>query len=154
MKFLAEVISNQEIAVWFVQDTYIGETKDGIYKLIGRIRSPLFPNYMSIEYKNGAEKHFKVRDYEALLNFWQHPTKRPFKPQQPPFELVCLPHLRPSTSKIPIFIPLATHGYPITVEKVELTDTLKETIKQQFIADKNTFDGYHSDTRAILIGTI
>lgn len=153
MKFLAEVISTEEIAVWFADDAYVGNMTDGMYSLIGRIRSPLFPDYVSIEYKNEGKEHFKVLDYEKLIKEWNETLCNGQPPPPPPAPWICKPHFSPSC-KLPPFCLMIMYQQPMPLEKVVLTESLKEIIKQQFINNKNTFDNYHGDTKAILLGTV
>jgi hypothetical protein len=150
MRYIAEIISTEEIAIWVVEDGYVGEMKDGMYSFIGRVKSPILPDHVSIEYKNKGKEHFKPQDYENLLRVWNSQSP---KPPQPPFPWIAFPNFSPSC-RLPLFGLMAIHNYSLPTVQIELTDKLKESIKQQFNECQFAFDSYHGDTKAILIGTI
>lgn len=158
MRFIAEVISVSEIAVWFVEDGYVGELKDGMYTLVGRLQSPLFPSYRSIpsESKN-QDTHFVLQDYDKLIAHWNSTLVNGQPPASPPASWVLRPHLvSPSFSsvKVPCFVTLAEAKYLLPVEEAPFGKELQDDIKKQFSEHKYTFSGNHGDTKAILIGTL
>jgi hypothetical protein len=161
MRFIAEVISVSEIAVWVVEDGYIGDLHDGMYTLVGIVQSPLFPNYKTIAFESkNQDKHFVFQDYDKLITDWNNGLVNGQPPPQPPASWVLRPHLislstfSSPPSKLPCFAALAIHKYLLPVEEVTFTKELQDSIKKQFSENKYTFSGNHGDTKAILIGTI
>jgi hypothetical protein len=154
MRFIAEIISAKEIAVWIVSEAYVHGLEDGMYRFIGRLQSPIFPNYKSIPFEtknHDHEYHFQDRDYDSLIKQWDNLHC------SPPLTWTLSPFLESTFShceKLPCFAILAVYKETIPTQNVVLNKKIEDDIKKQFSDSEYTFLSHHGVGKAILIGTI
>jgi len=149
MKYIAEIISPEEIGVWFLEDGWVKEMKDGLHEIIGHSKTPIMSDPVCIEYKTDSIKYFKTVDYTIKIKEWEK-----MNPEQPPWNWICRTHI-PGDNTYCAFTACIMSNQPIPHEKYELTSELSTYIKEQFTKNiKYNFTDTHNIYKVILLGTI
>lgn len=150
MRYLAEVISPTQIAVWFIADEDVVHIPDGMYMLYGQLDYPVLPKPVIFEAKLAPKDHFRMEGIDLDIQWWKEVLK-----MAPPFEYVCEIDFRcPTEGRESKLCAALETKQPLAVQTCELTDTIKTKIVKQFEPIKYCFWTVHYVSKELLIGTI
>lgn len=174
LRYLAEIVSPEEIAVWFISHEDTIGISDGIYKLIGQTNTEtLLPNPNIIQYGFGCSYDFRQYDYVSKINFWLR------QGMPPPYECTCPPTftsiggtpIDPRTClltqilcnfnryDLPDYLRIKYEPYYSNVLDIktysnDITDTIKDNIIKTFDDYKYKFEHEHAVYKCLVIGTV
>lgn len=147
MRYLAEIISPNTIAVWSFKDEDMEDLLDGIHELIGDTISPIFPSPICFEYSIAPESHFVIKKYSEEIKKQKGP---------PPFLWICLPHFvaKEKKGQQSRLSQAFYHISQIDFQEVILTDILKSVIIETFENNEDNFREIHQIYKTLTIVTL